>query len=100
MNTAPLNASLIKTFGEAILVNKTGGISSINAIVERMAQNNALGGVVFNDVSLVLTLANADLASCPLEQINYISVRGTEYQAVEIIPDTIGGLATIKIRKF
>jgi hypothetical protein len=100
MNTAPLNASLLKTFGEAVLVNKTGGVSSINAIVERIEQNTSLGSVVFNDAQLRLTMAQADLTRCPLGEINTINVRGLEYQALEIIPDVIGGLATIKIRKF
>ena len=87
-------------FSEAVTINRVGGILTIKAIVDRVAQNNAIGGVVFNDASLVLTAINEDLSGCLLEKINWIMLRGERYQALEMIPDMISGLTTLKIKRF
>jgi hypothetical protein len=100
INFGALNTALLASFAEPVLINKTSGMLTVQAIFDRIMQTNSIGGVSFNDATFSLTVKETDIADNKIEQFNSITVRGNKFQVLEINNEEIGGLAIIKIRRF
>ena len=72
----------------------------MQAVFDRIMENNAIGGHAFSAAAFTLTVTLDDIASYEIQQFDSITVRGLEYKALEIINDPVSNLAIIKIRRF
>lgn len=95
-----LNTAIFNSFAETVLINKTGGDLPLQAIFEKIVQNNALGGHIFTDATFTLTISAADIADLSIEQFDSVTVHGYQYQVLEITNDPVSDLAIIKIKRF
>jgi|GEM_PF-2772697 hypothetical protein len=100
INSAALNSTIINTFAETVILNKAGGNVPVQAIFDRVVENNAIGGHAFSAAAFSLTVTLGDIAGYQIQQFDSITVRGLEYKALEIINDPVSNLAIIKIRRF
>jgi len=97
---AALDTALMATFGETVLINKAGGDIPIQAIFERIEQNDAVGRIGFNDAIYTLTVKANDIEDNGIAQFDSITVRKYQYKAIAITIDRISVLAVIKIKRF
>jgi hypothetical protein len=99
-NYSALDSAIIKAFSEPVQIKKTNGLLTVQAVFDKVAQNNALGGVMINDATYTLTLLKADIDETKIERFTSVIVRGDQYQILEIPTDKVGSLVVLKIRRY
>jgi hypothetical protein len=100
INSAALNSVLIATFADTVILNKSGGNVPVQAIFDRVVENNAIGGHAFSAATYTLTMTQDDIANHWIQQFDSITVRGYQYKVLEIINDPVSDLAVIKVKRF
>lgn len=101
INLNAFNNTLLTQFAEAALFDKTGGgVLSVNGIFDRIVTAGMIGYIGHNDASFTLTVRESDIEDYKIEDYKSVTVRGYQYQVLEIDIDQVSGLAILKLRRY
>jgi hypothetical protein len=94
-----LNAACLSTFAETVLFKLMGGDVPLQAVFDIERPKDDIGAAPFSNDYYTLELLQSDINANGIALRDTVTVRGVDYQILEIADDT-AGMAMLKIRRY